>query len=66
MQIKAENMDQALELAKQSPTLDVGGSVEVREVRPTPDSTGKQLQVITQDCISSSRLVPSVTRVLCD
>ncbi|HWK07027.1 MAG TPA: hypothetical protein VNS58_25505 [Puia sp.] len=41
MQIKAENMDQALELAKQSPTLDVGGSVEVREVRPTPVSTSK-------------------------
>jgi len=28
-------------LAKQSPTLDVGGSVEVREVRPTPVSTSK-------------------------
>ena len=41
MQIKAENMDQALELAKQSPTLDFGGSVEVREVRPTPVSSSK-------------------------
>jgi len=38
MHIKAENMDQALELAKQCPTLDLGGSVEVREVRPTPVS----------------------------
>jgi hypothetical protein len=35
--IKAKNMDQALELAKLCPTLDVGGSVEVREVQPTPD-----------------------------
>ena len=40
MHMKAENMDQALELAKQCPTLDLGGSVEVREVRPTPVSLG--------------------------
>jgi hypothetical protein len=35
--IKAENMEQALELARQCPTLDVGGSVEVREVQPAPE-----------------------------
>lgn len=36
--IKAENMEEALELAKQCPTLDAGRTVEVREVQPTPEA----------------------------
>jgi hypothetical protein len=35
--IKAESLEEALELAKQCPTLDAGGTVEVREVQPTPE-----------------------------
>ena len=35
--IKAESLEQAFELAKQCPTLDAGGTVEVREVQPTPE-----------------------------
>jgi hypothetical protein len=34
--MKAENLEQALELARLCPTLDAGGSVEVREIIPIP------------------------------
>jgi hypothetical protein len=38
LRIKAKDMAQALELARQCPTLDVGGSVEVREGLVLPGS----------------------------
>ena len=34
--IRARDLEEALELARQCPTLDAGGTVEVREVQPTP------------------------------
>ena len=40
IRMKAESMEQAIELSKQVATLDIGGTVEVREVQPpvTPGS----------------------------
>ncbi|MCW3128038.1 MAG: hypothetical protein JWO03_3696 [Bacteroidetes bacterium] len=34
LRLKADNQDQAMKLAMEAPTLDAGGSVEVREVKP--------------------------------
>ena len=36
IRISATNLDDAVELAKACPTLDFGGTVEVREVQPSP------------------------------
>jgi hypothetical protein len=36
IRMKAESMEQAIELSKQCATLDIGGAVEVREVQPAP------------------------------
>jgi len=38
IRIQAEDFEQAMQLALESPTLDTGGSIEVREVRPAPSA----------------------------
>lgn len=36
--LRASNIEEAVELAKASPNLDLGGTVEVREIQPNPQS----------------------------
>ena len=36
LRIKADSFEQAIELSKECPTLDLGATVEVREVQPRP------------------------------